>query len=59
MRDQPTVPDLADELPYGDERSRAYSAARGRRCQHLLFVPSQGEHDRFLPVSDIRLMEVR
>jgi hypothetical protein len=59
MSDQPTMPD-PDEFPYGDERSRLYKAAGGgKRCLHLLFVPAEGERDRFLPFADIRLMEVR
>ena len=50
----------ADELPYGDERSRTYKAASGgKRCDHLLFIPEHGELDRFLPFADIRLMEIR
>jgi hypothetical protein len=39
--------------PYGDERSRAYAAAGGgKRCLQLMFVPAQGDHDRFMRLSD-------
>jgi hypothetical protein len=55
-----TTPDDNQALPYGDERSRVYEAVGGsKRCLHLLFVPTQGEQDRLLPFSDIRLMDVR
>ena len=52
-----------EELPYGDERSRVYSAAGGsKKNSMLLFVPHPtnprpASADRFFPFADIRLME--
>jgi hypothetical protein len=45
-----------------EDDSRAYRAMRGKRMHRLtflLFVPNDGTHDRFLPFSDLRLIDIR
>jgi len=52
-----------DPEPYplndGTGRYRAMHGKRTVRITQLLFVPKGGQYDRFLPIADLRLMDVR
>lgn len=58
MDDRKELQELSVAPPC-DGDNREYQAFRGKTTVHqdmILLVPNKGDHDRYLPVADIRLM---